>query len=249
MSAVADLTCQYSEEFFSKGYFVIEDLFNEDEVRQALQCFERLAESSRRFRTPTLDENTYYVVEGKRIDRIVWCGAKEPYLLDLAADNRLTSIASSLLGSSTLNQIICQAHFKLPGDQVKFRWHQDSENRGYGTGDWTDINGRGSYVQTVLALDEMDEENGPLMLLADSCKRGHIGLNQNEDLYNKLAEDQFDVLKLKPGSVAFFGPYTIHGSRENTSNRPRRILINGYAYPGANKRSYPGAGYGREIQV
>jgi hypothetical protein len=51
----------------------------------------------------------------------------------------------------------------------------------------------------------------------------------------------------KSGSVLLFGPYAVHGSTANTSSQPRRVLINGYAYPGANGRVYPGEGSGRVL--
>jgi hypothetical protein len=57
------------------------------------------------------------------------------------------------------------------------------------------------------------------------------------------------TITAKPGSLLLFGPYTIHGSTANCSDKPRRVLINGYAYPGANKRVYPGCDYGRIIGV
>ncbi len=53
----------------------------------------------------------------------------------------------------------------------------------------------------------------------------------------------------KLGDTLFFGPYTAHASFENTSDTYRRILINGYAYPGANQRVYPGDGAGRSLSV
>ena len=51
----------------------------------------------------------------------------------------------------------------------------------------------------------------------------------------------------QPGDALFFGPYTVHASFENTSDRYRRVLINGYASPGANHREYPGDGAGRRL--
>jgi len=48
--------------------------------------------------------------------------------------------------------------------------------------------------------------------------------------------------------VIFFGPYTAHMSKANTSDHYRRVLINGYATPGANHRVYPGAGLGRVLE-
>lgn len=64
----------------------------------------------------------------------------------------------------------------------------------------------------------------------------------------------FDVktavaLTMKPGDVAFFHPYSIHGSQPNNSNGPRRVFINGFAYPGANKKKYPGRGTGRTVKL
>ena len=51
------------------------------------------------------------------------------------------------------------------------------------------------------------------------------------------------------GSVILFGPYAVHGSTANTSRMSRRILINGYAFPGANGRIYPGEGSGRRLEL
>ena len=52
-----------------------------------------------------------------------------------------------------------------------------------------------------------------------------------------------------PGDTIFFGPYTAHASVENTSDKYRRVLINGYASPGANRRVYPGDGAGRRLNA
>ncbi|HEY6322362.1 MAG TPA: hypothetical protein VJA16_12460 [Thermoanaerobaculia bacterium] len=36
----------------------------------------------------------------------------------------------------------------------EFEAHQDSEHRRYGTAEWRDVGGRGSYVQSVVAIDD-----------------------------------------------------------------------------------------------
>lgn len=59
---------------------------------------------------------------------------------------------------------------------------------------------------------------------------------------------QREVL-LPAGALVFFGPYTIHGAGPNRSPRPRRVLINGYAAPGANRFAYPGVGTDRTLQA
>jgi ectoine hydroxylase-related dioxygenase (phytanoyl-CoA dioxygenase family) len=52
---------------------------------------------------------------------------------------------------------------------------------------------------------------------------------------------------MEPGSVLLLGPYTVHGSKPSRSKHARRVFINGYAYPGANRRVYPGKGAGRKV--
>ena len=150
-----------------------------------------------------------------------------------------------------MNQLINQAHFKIPGDNVAFPWHQDSENRGYGKPGWKDVNGRGSFVQQAIAIDDVTEENGPLKFIPGSCKLGHLGLlsRSKEERRTLFNPDDAVTGIMKAGSVALFNPYVIHGSEPNRSQKPRRVFINGYAYPGANSRTYLGRGAGRLLKI
>jgi ectoine hydroxylase-related dioxygenase (phytanoyl-CoA dioxygenase family) len=54
---------------------------------------------------------------------------------------------------------------------------------------------------------------------------------------------------MRAGSVLLFGPYVDHSSQANRSQHPRRTFLNGYAYPGANSRVYPGRGAGRSLSL
>jgi ectoine hydroxylase-related dioxygenase (phytanoyl-CoA dioxygenase family) len=235
------------EAFHSRGFFVRPDVFTESEVRSLCRAFDRLERTARRLTAPALHRGAYFVVNGSRIDRIVWCGAAEPVLLNIGADPRLLAIAAGLLGSAEMSQLINQAHFKLPGDGVAFPWHQDSTHRRYGTPEWTDVNGRGSYVQTVIALDDVTEENGPLEFIPGSCRSGHLGLVEGV-LPPGVDAASAVAATMRAGSVLVFGPYAIHRSLPNGSAVPRRIFINGYAFPGANARVYPGEGAGRTLR-
>ena len=233
--------------FHARGFFVRPDVFTGAEIQGMRRAFDGLERTARRLAEPALHRGAYFVVHGSRIDRIVWCGAAEPALLNVGADPRLLAIAAGLLGSSEMSQLINQAHFKLPGDGVAFPWHQDSTHRRYGTPEWKDVNGRGSYVQTVIALDDVTEENGPLEFIPGSCRRGHLGLVQGALPVGVDATGAV-AATMRCGSVLVFGPYTIHRSLPNGSAVPRRVFINGYAYPGANTRVYPGEGAGRTLR-
>lgn len=237
----------YLRDFDRQGFCHVKKLFSEEEVHKMLACFDRLQAKAGLFADTTEWEGTQFVVSDRTIHRIVWACASEPYLGEIGQDTRITQLASKILGSDRMNHLICQAHYKIPGDSVTFPWHQDSENRGYGSEHWSDVNGMGSYVQSVLALDPMTPRNSPLLILPDSHRRGHLSLNKGDNRKKLVNESLLVPLTMDPGDVLFFGPYLIHGSEENRSTQMRRILINGFSYPGANRKIYPGKGSGALI--
>lgn len=235
------------DEFFDTGFVVLPELFSLAEVALIKAAFERLQRKAQQFQATTISNGTQFVLEGQKIHRIVWCLGEEPGLRSIANDAKLLDPVATLLGSREMDQLICQAHFKLPGDKVDFSWHQDSEHRRYGTPEWRDINGRGSYVQTLLAVDEITAQNGPVKFIRNSSRRGHLGLNQITDKSQYINVQSIAAPTLKPGSLVLFGPYVIHGSEPNHSRQPRRVFINGFCSPGANSRQYPGCGTGQRV--
>ena len=111
-------------------------------------------------------------------------------------------------------------------------------------------NGRGSYVQTLTAVDDIGHRQRPARAdpggaaaSATSASLGGASCRRSSTLRQAIAAT------MAAGDVLVFGPYTFHrSSRANESDRPRRVFINGYAYPGANSRIYPGAGSGRTLR-
>jgi ectoine hydroxylase-related dioxygenase (phytanoyl-CoA dioxygenase family) len=245
---------QQLEEFFEVGFVLVPAVFAAAEVARMRRAFDRLRRTALRLGVTADHRGSRFVLApdpaGRpRIERIVWCGAASPTLSRYGQDPRLVSFAAQLLGSREMNQLINQAHFKLPGDGLEFAWHQDSTHRRFGGGYWSDLNGRGSYVQTVIAIDDMDEDNGPLEFLPGSCRLGHVGLPEGELPLDRVDPARALKARIEAGGVVLFGPYTYHRSSPNVSTRPRRAFINGFAYPGANSRIYPGRGAGRLVRA
>lgn len=255
------LTPAQVDEFFDRGWVVVPELFGADELAAVRAAFDRLHATAQRLRSTQDHAGARFVLAERGaevvVQRVVWAGGAEPALLAVGADPRLVGPALQLLGSERCEQLLCQVHFKMPGDGVSFDWHQDVQHRDKGPGTWRDLNGRGSYVQTLLAVDEMRADNGPLQFVP----RGAVSL----DARGRLRDAHYDygtpmgeqdgavdagraeTVVGPAGTVILFGPYAVHGSTPNTSATPRRVLINGYAYPGANGRVYPGAGSGRVL--
>jgi ectoine hydroxylase len=248
--------------FFDDGFLIVEGLFSRDEVAAMAEAAERLRAVGREI-AATLPEadpaagerkieirGSQFVFGGSngstRLQRVVWAGGCEPDFLTCSRDIRLTSIVGQLLGSDTAVQLLNQLHAKYPNDGLEFEPHQDSEHRRYGTPEWHDINGRGSYVQTVVAIDDTTPENGPLIFYPGSGRQGHL---DPASVRSDYRDREGIPALLAAGSAAFFGPYVVHRSAENRGAAPRRIAINGFALPGANSRPYFGAGTGVPVEL
>jgi ectoine hydroxylase-related dioxygenase (phytanoyl-CoA dioxygenase family) len=253
------LTDEQIRAFHDTGWIVLESLFDATEIDRMRACFDELERVAAGMSETGLRRGSHFVLgmrDGEQIiKRVVWAGAAAPFLLDVGADPRLTLPASQLLRSTVMEQLLCQAHFKRPNDGVVFGWHQDIQHRDKGNGTWRDVNGTGSFVQTLIVIDEMTPDSGPLLFIPGSSKWGRVdfGAHDYDDPdYHAEAPPQFNAddavtIEAQPGDTLFFGPYTAHASFENTSPQYRRVLINGYAYPGANRRVYPGDGAGRTL--
>ena len=237
------------QEFFDRGFIVISKVFNQRDLNLMAQATEKLLASSKKLDLKSQQYNgSQFVFENQALHRVVWAGAHEQNLLDFGSDLRIVEPVSQLLGSVEMDQLINQIHFKMPGDDIEFEWHQDSQHRGYGTADWTDVNGTGSYVQTLIAIDEVTADKGPVKFVAGSNKLNHVSLDKI-DVNSVVDISKAEELLMQPGDMVLFHPYCIHASTKNVSSTPRRVLINGYSYPGANHKKYPGEGSGRRLNV
>ena len=248
--------------FYDDGYLILEGLFSREEVAEMAEAAERLravgrelaaalpADDGRVGERKVEHAGSQFVFGGsngsRRLLRVVWAGGCEPAFLACGRDVRLTSVVGQLLGSATAVHLLNQLHAKYPNDGLEFEPHQDSEHRRYGTPEWRDVDGRGSYVQAVVAIDDSTPENGPLIFYPGSGRRGHL----DPAAVRRRYQDRPGVpALLKAGSAAFFGPYVVHRSAENRGAAPRRIAINGFALPGANSRPYFGAGTGVPVEL
>jgi ectoine hydroxylase-related dioxygenase (phytanoyl-CoA dioxygenase family) len=253
------LSADEIQAFFEVGWIVRRALFRNDEVARMRACFDELEQVAAELPETGMHEGSYFVLaekNGRRvINRVVWAGGCQRHLLDVGGDSRLTVPCAQLLQSGAMDHLLNQAHFKRPRDGVTFGWHQDIQHRDKGNGTWADVNGCGSFVQTIIALDEMTPDSGPLLFMPGSAKWGRVefgddaghGALATAKMPTRFREKDAVTIAARPGDTVFFGPYTAHASFENTSDRYRRILINGYACPGANHRVYPGEGAGRRL--
>lgn len=245
----------FADSFWRRGFAVARGVFSRREVDRLKRAFDALQATANALGRDgkVMHEGTQFVIDHEadftRIHRVVWCAGVSNVLDRMGRDPRLLARVGQLLKSNEFDQLINQAHFKMPGDGVEFEWHQDSRHRRYGTQLWTDIDGKGSFVETLTAVDPMTSENGPLRFIPGSHLFGHV-TDSNGQLPPELVDESKAVtLQLDPGDIVFFGPFVFHASGPNQSDQPRRAFLNGFALPGSNRRVYPGEGAGRMIDV
>ena len=243
-SQLIELTEEQKTSFYQDGYILVKQVFTPEEMMLMDDGFSKLKEIANSLVSPDLDKRVSIEHGGARftlednghthvVRHIAWAGAQDEHLNRLGSDPRLVHLACQLLGTDSAQQLIHQAHYKDPGGNVAFGWHQDSTHRGMGNGMFEDLNGNGSYVQIACAVDNVTEENGPLQIIHGTGQLGHKP-HSNLVIDKEWANESNIVTpRAQRGDCLLFGPYTIHGSQPNRSNHSRRVFINGFAQPGA----------------
>jgi ectoine hydroxylase-related dioxygenase (phytanoyl-CoA dioxygenase family) len=265
------LTPEQLASFSTNGYVIVPALFTADETQRISQLAHEIEQETRQFEVEgdtdvAKNLKGTHVVLTKRsesqnaIKRVVWAAAAKPELLTYGRSPNVLEPVSQLLYSSEADHLINQIHYKNSNDGVEFPWHQDLQNRMFFDKKWQDINLKGSFVQTLAAIDPCTNDNGPLNVLPASHSWGFLEFSnflKTEDLQKLLDSKNIIVdvissqvpLLMSPGDVAFMHPLLIHGSWANKSAQSRRMFINGFSYPGANHSPYPGVGSTKRISL
>jgi len=247
------LELDFAMSFFKRGCAIVRQVFSADEITTIAAASERLYETGMSESETFERDGTRFVFDGDILNRVVWCLGMAPDLTMICQDLRLVEPSISLLQSTKCDHIISQIHYKKPGDGVKFGWHQDSWNRRYDTPQWLaplskETGNCTGFVQTITAIDPMTLSNGPLRFIPGSPALGHLG-DWDSNVGQHIKRGPIEDIVLAPGDVAFMHPYCLHASSPNTGTIARRVLINGYAAPGVNRRMYPGCGSGVSISL
>lgn len=245
---------QIKADYDNNGFAIIPQFINSHQITLLNQSLHRALSYTDAPETPKTTHfhaGTRIVYQEGHLHRIVWAQGIEPAFALSTSKNRIRELINTLLGCDTsapLDQIINQLHIKRPQDGVSFRYHQDAENRSYNTELWNDLLGNGSFIQTVLALGPLNKENGSLEFLSGSHKEGFLSLDQRPAQIEKLkSKYPLVTLEAAAGDLVIFHPFCVHGSAENKGKELRKVFINGFCPPGANRKHYPGCGLGLRL--
>lgn len=144
----------------------------------------------------------------------------------LVDDPRIVEPMRELVGADQIAVFSDKMNLKRPREGSGFDWHQDSPY-------WAHFCEHLDQLPNVmLTLDDADLENGCFRVVRGSHKRGCLPGREGDGKLGPLFThpDHFNLddqvpLGVPAGSLVFFSPHTVHGSRPNRSNRARRALV------------------------
>lgn len=227
------LTNEQVERYEREGFLLVPGLFSEPEVEVLRRELPSIFGDPSPRRVLESDGKTVRTVNGSHLDN--------PVLTALTRHPRLLQPARRLLGSETyVYQFKTNAKRAFAGDVWK--WHQDFVF-------WAKDDGlvEPRLVSAVVFLDEVNEFNGPLLMIPGSHRRGVIDVParrqadqpgwlsdvsadltytvSRETVQGLVREHGIQAPKGAPGSVLFFHPNVVHGSVGNISPFDRVLMI------------------------
>lgn len=211
------LTRKQVQHFNEKGYVFPLDVFNEEEVKQNRYYFDDMMD-----RALAAGWNSYSINGWQRQCKGIY---------DLAMETRILDYVQDLVGG---NLVCTMTHYfcKLSGDTKQVAWHQDASY-------WPLTP---SKVVTVwLAIDDVDEDNGPMTVIPGSHLHGIIPFEHSTKEENNVlgqtvqGPDKWGdapvPFVMQAGQISMHTDMLLHGSAPNLSDRRRCGLTLRYNPP------------------
>ncbi|MEM9538317.1 MAG: phytanoyl-CoA dioxygenase family protein [Cyanobacteria bacterium P01_E01_bin.42] len=229
------LTKEQHQEYISRGFVLLESWLTKEEIGHIKAEIPKIYPNSSLGVVLESDSHTLRAVHGEKLftNKIFQRLSRLPRLVQLAKD---------ILDSEIyIHQFKITAKRAFQGDV--WQWHQDYQY-------WLEKDGMPTdrAVNIVIFLDEVNEFNGPLMLIPFSHKEGILKIRKMQSSLGWQAhitpqlEDTTDSLEIKrlvekygidapkglAGSVLCFHPTSVHGSGVNMSPFDRGLVILSY---------------------
>ena len=208
------------KEYEEKGVIVIPNVFTAsecDRIRQ--EAYSVTDEAIKSAGYPHVPSEQAY----NKKSLIFFPALANEYLNSVRTDNVMVEIVRTFIGDN-VRQINNQVYFREAGDQDEFAWHQDiifREPKIFGN-DVVD-----DYFQTIIAVDDITEDNGAIEFIEGSHKTMNISKPSNLRKFERgdLKGKKYTATK---GSVLIWSVMIVHGSEPNHSNSNRMTYMNGF---------------------
>ena len=207
-----------------QGYLLVEDVISENQHKEMLALVDGFFEKSKMIRE---NDNIFDLEDGHSSDNPRLKRVKQPhqhsqFFWDIIKESKIEEILRDLLGDN-VSLKTSKLNTKAPGGGAAVEWHQD----------WAFYPHTNDNVLALgLMLNDVDIDNGPLMVIPKSHKGPVLSHFNNGVFCGAIDPDDsdFDMSKAvtltgKARSMTIHHARTLHGSSPNNSNRDRLVLF------------------------
>ena len=217
------------DQYRQTGYLVVEDILDEITLSRARQVIAEFVAGAAQV---SKHDNVYdlepgHRPEAPRVRRIKTPHVNHPLFWEIARLPKLVGLLKQLLGRSGVRLHGSKINLKAPQYGSPVEWHQD----------WAFYPHTNDDILAVgVMLDDMLLENGPLMVMPGT-HNGPVYDHHVEGYFSGAIDpsavdldfSQAVPLTAPAGSMSFHHVRLVHGSAQNTSSRPRQLLLYEYA--------------------
>jgi phytanoyl-CoA hydroxylase len=225
------LSRQQIEQYREEGYVVAEDVLDGETLSRARQILAELCDKARGVasHTEVYDLEPSHRPEAPRVRRIKTPHKFFPFFVELYRHPKLVAILQQLLGPG-VRLHGSKINIKAPGYGSAVEWHQD----------WAFYPHTNDDLLAVgVMLDDIHEDNGAMLVLPGTHK-GPVWDHHAEGRFCGAVDPaacDLDFAKAvsvtgRAGSMSFHHVRLVHGSAQNTSRKPRQLLL--YEYSAAD---------------
>ena len=207
-----------------QGYLLVEDVISESQHKEMLSLVKDFFEKAKMVKE---NDNIFDLEDGHSSDNPRLKRIKQPhqhsqFFWDIIKESKIEGILKDLLGNN-VSLKTSKLNTKAPGGGAAVEWHQD----------WAFYPHTNDNVLALgLMLNDVDIDNGPLMVIPESHKGPVLSHFNNGVFCGAIDPDDsdFDMSKAvtltgKARSMTIHHARTLHGSSPNNSNRDRLVLF------------------------
>jgi ectoine hydroxylase-related dioxygenase (phytanoyl-CoA dioxygenase family) len=219
------LTVEQVEIFNTDGYLSVDSVLSPEELDELRRVTDEFVEQSRNVteNDATFDLEPGHTAESPQLRRIIRPVSKHPVYEKFVHHEDILNIVESLLGPN-LRYHNNKMNMKNPGHGSAVEWHQDWAFYPHTNDD---------LLEVGIALDDMTEENGALMVIPGSHKDKVWDHHQDGLFVGAVTDPTFQPddavsVTVKAGGITLHHVRMVHGSKPNESDKPRRMFFIGF---------------------
>jgi ectoine hydroxylase-related dioxygenase (phytanoyl-CoA dioxygenase family) len=222
------LTPEQVDFYDEHGYLMVPQALNAKEIEHLRRVVDDIVAGAARVssHTDVYDLEDGHTPEAPKVRRIKTPHKHFDYFKRLVRHPGITATLAALLGPN-IRLHGSKLNMKSAGYGAAVEWHQDWAFYPHTNDD---------VLATGILLDDCDLENGP-MLVVPGSHRGRIYDHHADGVFcgaitgelNQIAFDKAVPMTGRAGSMSIHHARALHGSAQNMSSKPRRLLLFEYA--------------------